>query len=97
MTTRMNLDHFENLNKGILEGCGRVRSLQDELHSMHNELQKNEEEFRKGKLPRDSYRSNGRHFTKERRRLEREINREVRNSVRLVAQARKVVREQKLA
>ena len=94
--SRLNTNRFEVLNRGILEYSGRIRSLQDELQTIVNELARTQEDYQKGKIPRDSFRNNTRKFSKDRRRLEREINNEVRGAVGVITQAKKLVRLQRV-
>jgi hypothetical protein len=93
--SKLNVNRFEALNRGLVETAGRIRSLQDELQAMVDELAKNQEDFRNGRLPKDSFRANTTRLTREKRRLEREINTSVRNSVRLIGQTRTLVRQQR--
>ena len=95
-TPLLDMDHFEALNRSLLESCSRVRELQDDLHETLADMEKNDADYHRGHLPKHSFRNNLRRFAKDRRRLEREINTEVNHSIQVVGQAKKLTRAQRV-
>ena len=92
---KLNTTNFEKLNRKILENFNNMRAMQDELQSTVDSLEKSDMDYRKGRLPRNSFRRNFTRYSKEKRRLEKDINRNVRDSLLLISQAKKITREQR--
>jgi len=70
---KLEVPTLEDINRKVIEAANLIRTRQDELEVIIQELERNKTEFGAGKIPEQAYKDNSMKYEEERKKLEREI------------------------
>lgn len=91
---RLDLAHFESLDRQILELSRNVEEKQHELEETQKQLEKNRKSFSLGKLAKESFEYNQIKLSKESERLKIEINEDVNEALLTLNNLENLLKEQ---
>lgn len=93
---KIKLDDIENLLENIILFCSRIKVSQEELKYLEQRIDDNKSDFLSGSLSKSLYESNRKGLEKEKKKLMKKIDINIRNSIKKIGGLKSTLEEIKI-
>lgn len=96
MIKRIDIPELESLNRALVDNGSRIEGTQDKLEDVLINLERNENDFKTGKIPKNAYSDIKRALENSRDELIGKLNGQVREGLSNISKTRELIKKNKL-